>query len=175
MWAYEVATDFTRKGRDIVIIPLSNDLASVTAIMQTALTPAFLLVAIGTLLNIFVIRLSRIVDRSRELQAQYAKTKGKEHEMLVTELRIVKKRMTTVNTSILLSVLSTIAVCCIIGMLFMMGLAGFAMANAIVATFMIALTLTATSLLYFVREVQLANRNIRVREEFLEPSGAAND
>ncbi len=56
--------------------PNIENLASVTAILQTALTPAFLLVAIGTLLNIFVIRLSRIVDRSRELQAMHAKTCG---------------------------------------------------------------------------------------------------
>lgn len=144
-----------------------DDLATVTSILQTALTPAFLLVAIGTLLNIFVIRLSRIVDRSRELQALHPKTEGKEHELVVDELRIVKKRMTTVNMSIQLSVLSTIAVCVIIGMLFLMGLAGLAMADAIVATFMIALLLTAASLLLFVREVHLANRNIRVRDEFL--------
>lgn len=144
-----------------------DDLATVTSILQTALTPAFLLVAIGTLLNIFVIRLSRIVDRSRELQALHPKTEGKEHELVVDELRIVKKRMATVNMSIQLSVLSTIAVCVIIGMLFLMGLAGLAMADAIVATFMIALLLTAASLLLFVREVHLANRNIRVRDEFL--------
>ncbi len=144
-----------------------DDLATVTSILQTALTPAFLLVAIGTLLNIFVIRLSRIVDRSRELQAMHPKTSGAEHDLVIDELRMVKKRMATVNMSILLSVLSTIAVCVIIGMLFLMGLAGLAMADAIVATFMIALLLMAASLLYFVREVHLANRNIRVRDEFL--------
>lgn len=144
-----------------------DNLATVTSILQTALTPAFLLVAIGTLLNIFVMRLSRIVDRSRELQALHSKTSGKEHELVIDELRIVKKRMATVNMSILLSVLSTIAVCIIIGMLFLMGLAGLAIADAIVATFMIALLLMAASLLYFVREVHLANRNIRVRDEFL--------
>jgi hypothetical protein len=69
--------------------------------------------------------------------------------------------------SILLSVLSTIAVCIIIGMLFLMGLANLEMADAIVATFMIALLLMAASLVYFVREVHLASRNIRVRDEFL--------
>jgi hypothetical protein len=145
-----------------------DDLATVTSIMQTALTPAFLLVAIGTLLNIFVIRLSRIVDRSRELQAQHPLVKGRELDLVVEELRIVKKRLATVSMSILLSVLSTIAVCVIIGLLFLMGLAGLAMAKAIVATFLIALVLTAASLLLFVREVHLANHNIRVRDEFFE-------
>jgi hypothetical protein len=144
-----------------------SDLASIIAIVQTALTPTILLVAIGTLLGIFVMRLSRIVDRSRELQAQHAQTSGKEHEMVVDELRLVKKRMETVSMSILLSVLSTISVCVIIGMLFLMGLAKLPMAEAIVATFVVALGLISASLLYFVREVHLANRNIRVREEFL--------
>lgn len=147
--------------------PNIENLASVTAILQTALTPAFLLVAIGTLLNIFVIRLSRIVDRSRELQAMHAKTAGKEHELVVDELRIVGQRMDVVSKSILLSVLSTIAVCAMVGMLFLMGLAGYQMAWAIVATFILALALMAAALLLFVREVQLANRNIRVRDEFL--------
>jgi hypothetical protein len=145
-----------------------ENLANVTAILQTALTPAFLLVAIGTLLNIFVIRLSRIVDRSRDLQAQHGKTDGKDHQLVVNELRIVGKRMQVVSASILFSVLSTIAVCAMIAMLFLMGLAGFKMATAIVAMFILALTLMAASLLFFVREVQLANRNIRVREEFLK-------
>ncbi len=148
--------------------PNIETLANVTAILQTALTPAFLLVAIGTLLNIFVIRLSRIVDRSRELQALHPKSSGVERERVVNELRIVGKRMNVVSISILLSVLSTIAVCAMIGMLFLMGLAGVQMAKAIVAMFILALALMAGSLLLFVREVQWANHNIRVREEFLK-------
>jgi Protein of unknown function (DUF2721) len=147
--------------------PNIETLANVTAILQTALTPAFLLVAIGTLLNIFVIRLSRIVDRSRELQALHPGLSGIERERLVNELRIVGKRMNVVSGSILLAVLSTIAVCAMIGMLFLMGLAGVPMAKAIVAMFILALALMVGSLLLFVREVQWANHNIRVREEFL--------
>ncbi|MEY3833713.1 MAG: hypothetical protein RLZZ130_1191, partial [Pseudomonadota bacterium] len=48
------------------------DLAAVISVLQTALTPAFLLVAVGSLLNVLTGRLSRIVDRSRDLQRQYA-------------------------------------------------------------------------------------------------------
>ena len=44
------------------------DLASVISVLQTALTPAFLLVAVGSLLNVLTGRLARIVDRSRDLQ-----------------------------------------------------------------------------------------------------------
>ena len=148
--------------------PVIDSLASVTLILQTALTPAFLLVAIGSLLNMFVGRLARIVDRSRDLQALHPKTSGNEHQLVVDELRILEKRMSVVSASILLGVLATIAVCIIIALLFLMGLAGLRMGSAIVATFMLALTLTAAALLCFVHEVQLAKHNIRVRDEFLE-------
>jgi hypothetical protein len=42
------------------------------------------------------------------------------------------------------------------------------MAKAIVAMFILALALMVGSLLLFVREVQWANHNIRVHEEFLK-------
>ena len=82
--------------------PVIDSLASVTLILQTALTPAFLLVAIGSLLNMFVGRLARIVDRSRDLQALHPKTSGNEHQLVVDELRILEKRMSVVSASILI-------------------------------------------------------------------------
>lgn len=148
------------------------DLQAVIAVLQTALTPAFLLVALGSLLNILTGRLSRIVDRARDLQDRYATTNGLEHERLVDELRILEKRMKVVGKSILFGVLSAVTVCIMIGLLFLMGLTSFSKAWIIVAVFMVALGLMAGSLGLFVREVRLATRAIRVPEEFLElPTG----
>ena len=94
------------------------DLASVISVLQTALTPAFSLVAVGSLLNVLTGRLARIVDRSRDLQRQYADTDGPVHERVVRELRITKKRIRVVGSSILLAVLSAISVCAEIAVLF---------------------------------------------------------
>ncbi|MEP7349662.1 MAG: DUF2721 domain-containing protein [Sphingorhabdus sp.] len=74
-----------------------QDLQAVISVLQTALTPAFLLVALGSLLNLFTGRLSRIADRSRLLQDLYADTKGDDHARLVEELRISEKRMRVVG------------------------------------------------------------------------------
>ena len=52
------------------------DLTVVVSVLQTALTPAFLLVAVGSLLNVLTGRLSRIVDRSRDLQQLHGVTEG---------------------------------------------------------------------------------------------------
>ena len=144
------------------------ELQSVVAVLQTALTPAFLLVALGSLLNILTGRLSRIVDRSRDLQERHANTQGQQHDRLVTELRVIEKRMHVVGISILLSVLSALTVCTMIGLLFMMGLSTFSMAWLVVAVFILALGLMAGSLVMFVREIQLATHAIYIPEEFLE-------
>ena len=144
------------------------DLQAVIAVLQTALTPAFLLVALGSLLNILTSRLSRIVDRSRDLQERHAATEGREHDRLVAELRVIEKRMRVVGSSILLSVLAALTVCLMIGLLFMMGLSTFSMAWLVVAFFILALGLMAGSLIQFVREVRLSTHAIYIPEEFLE-------
>jgi MFS family permease len=144
------------------------DLAAVISVLQTALTPAFLLVAVGSLLNVLTGRLSRIVDRSRDLQRQYADTKGAAHERVVRELRIIEKRMRVVGSSILFAVLSAISVCVMIVALFVLGLTNTHAAWVAVALFMLALALLSACLFQFVREVRLATYAIYVPEEYLE-------
>lgn len=144
------------------------DLGVVISVLQTALTPAFLLVAVGSLLNVLTGRLSRIVDRSRDLQRQHAETEGQAHDRVVTELRIIERRMRVVGSSILLAVLSAITVCVMIGLLFWMGLSNYSPAWVAVAIFMLALALLAASLFQFVREIRLATYAIYVPEEYLE-------
>ena len=143
------------------------DLQTVISVLQTALTPAFLLVAVGSLLNVLTGRLSRIVDRSRELQDRHGQAEGAALLRLVGELRISHARMKAVELSILFSVLSAITVIVMIGLLFLMGLAGFSLASAIAAVFMLSLVLLAGALIFFVREIQLAARAIHVPTEYL--------
>jgi len=144
------------------------ELGVVVSVLQTALTPAFLLVAVGSLLNVLTGRLSRIVDRSRDLQLQHSETKGDAHERVVSELRIIEQRMRVVGSSILFAVLSAITVCIMIALLFLMGLTNFSAAWVTVAVFMLALALLAACLLQFVREIRLATYAIYVPEEYLE-------
>lgn len=144
------------------------DLETVIAVLQTALTPAFLLVAVGSLLNVLTGRLSRIVDRSRDLEDRHAKTTDKARVRLVLELRILERRMQVVGFSILMAVLAAVVVCVMIGMLFLMGLSHFSMATLIVASFILGLALLSASLLAFVWEVRLSTHAIRIRKELLE-------
>lgn len=141
---------------------------TVISVLQTALTPAFLLVALGSLLNLFTGRLARIVDRSRALETRYPESEPDERVLIVRELHIIERRNAIVSRAILLGVLAALAVCVMIGLLFMMGLVALHLATAVIVTFMIALALMAGALILFAIEVRIATKTVHVREEFLE-------
>ena len=61
--------------------------------IQLALAPVFLVVAVGNFLNILTTRLGRIVDRSRRLQDLHVTTKGKDHDAVVAEIRVIDERI----------------------------------------------------------------------------------
>lgn len=141
---------------------------TIIALLQTALTPAFLLVALGSLLNLFTGRLARIVDRSRILQEHYSKTTGRDHDLVVNELRDLEKRIGIVNMSIGIGVISAITVCILISLLFIMGLRNVDLTVYVSSAFIIAMIFMASSLIMFLREVNYAIINLHIREEFLE-------
>ena len=63
------------------------DAGAIAQTIQLSVTPVFLLVATGSLLNVFTGRLARVIDRSRVLMERWAETEGLEHERIVAELR----------------------------------------------------------------------------------------
>ena len=136
--------------------------------IQIALAPVFLLVAMGSLLNVVTGRLARVVDRSRELMARHAETSGDEHTRLVAELRMLDRRMDIINWSIALCVACGIVVCLMVSMLFLMGSGREALETPIAASFIFAMLLLLAALIMFLTEVQLAIRTIHVPMELLE-------
>lgn len=143
--------------------------ADIVAVLQTAMAPAFLLVGLGAMLNIFTGRLARIIDRSRVMQDRFKETTGEEHALCVNELRDLQLRIKYVNSAIYLSVVSAIVVCILIGLLFAMGLTGNpALAQSVAVAFIIAVILLSLALVQFFREVRIGIRDFMIREEYLE-------
>jgi hypothetical protein len=136
--------------------------------IQIALAPVFLLVAMGSLLNVITARLARVVDRSRQLIERYSETEGDEHARLVRELRIIDRRMSIINWSMALCVACGIVVCIMVAMLFLMGSGQQALTTPIAATFIVAMLLLLAALVLFMLEVRLAIRTIHVPGSLLE-------
>jgi len=145
--------------------------ADIVTVLQTAMAPAFLLVALGGMLNIFTGRLARVIDRSRVMQNRYLETEGAEHMLCVNELRDLQMRIKYVNSAIYFSVVSAIVVCILIGLLFAMGLTSYSLLPEIVAgAFITAVLLLSVALVQFSREVRIGIRDFMIREEYLENS-----
>lgn len=142
--------------------------ADIVTVLQTALAPAFLLVGIGAMLNLFAGRLARIIDRSRDLQELFKSTEGMDHDLVVVELGDLQLRIKIVNSAIFLSVISAIIACALIGMLFIMGLTGADLSLAVAGAFIVAISLLSIALVQFLREVRIGIRDFMIREEYLE-------
>jgi len=136
--------------------------------IQLALAPVFVLVAIGNMLNLISTRLGRVVDRARILQDLHTGTSGPAHDMVVTEIRLVDRRMTLSTSAIRLLVLSCLFIGTTVALLFIEEVAKANLQNAATCTFIIALALLMWGLLLFLRETQVAAQALRIPRDYLE-------
>lgn len=147
---------------------MSLDASAIAQTIQLSVTPVFLLVATGSLLNVLTGRLSRVVDRSRVLMDRWAETEGAEHEKVVAELRWADRRMDVINNSIGTAVACGIVVCVLVALLFTQAFTGINLAVAASWAFALAMLLLLVSLILFLVEVRMALRAIHVPMELME-------
>ncbi|WP_338426198.1 DUF2721 domain-containing protein [Sphingopyxis kveilinensis] len=147
---------------------MTLDASAIAQTIQLSVTPVFLLVATGSLLNVIAGRLARVVDRSRVLMERWPDTEGAEHDRIVAELRVADRRMAVINNSILAAVAGGIVVCLLVALLFTQAFTGVNLAVAASWAFAVAMLLLLVSLILFLIEVRLAIRTIRVPMDLLE-------
>ncbi|MCR6678983.1 DUF2721 domain-containing protein, partial [Escherichia marmotae] len=85
--------------------------SAVGEIVRLALAPVFLLSGIGAFLNVLASRLSRIVDRSREVEPLLLASRGSEHDRWVGALKVLDRRMRLINWATGLAVVSAVLTC----------------------------------------------------------------
>jgi hypothetical protein len=147
---------------------------AVTTIAQTiqlSLAPVFLLTGIGALLNVLAGRLSRVVDRVRQLEKLHPASTGPEHDRHVWELRLLDRRISVINFALSLAVLSAVMICCVVAMLFVAELGKIHLGTVVALTFIVAMTVLIGALVSFLYEVRLSLRAVHVRAELLEHDG----
>lgn len=136
--------------------------------IQLALTPVFVLVAIGNIMNLLSARLGRVVDRSRELQHRYKETEGPARDVLVREIRIVDRRIELIGRAILTMVLSGLAIGLTVAILFVDEVIDTDLQQVAAMTFIIAVGLLMYALLLFLRETRAASAALRIPRDYLE-------
>jgi hypothetical protein len=140
----------------------------VAEVVRVAVAPVFLLSGIGAFLNVCAARLSRIVDRSRDIEPMLLASRGAEHDRWLSELRIVDRRMQLVNLATALSVLSAILTCLVVSLLFAATLTHTHFGTLIALLFIASMLAIGLGFAIFLLETRLAERAVRVRSELLQ-------
>lgn len=148
--------------------PLDLSVTTVAEIVRLAVAPVFLLSGIGAFLNVCASRLSRIVDRSRDIEPQLLGSQGEEHDRWIAELRVVDRRMSLVSWAIFLSVLSAVLICLLVALLFAASLTGTHSGTAIALLFIASMLAIGAGFAVFLWETLLGSRSVRVRSELLQ-------
>jgi hypothetical protein len=142
--------------------------ATVADIVRLALAPVFLLSGIGAFLNVCASRLSRIVDRSRQIEPLLLASRGPEHDRWIGDLEILDRRMSLVSWATALSVTSAVLTCLVVVLLFAANLTRTHLGNAIALLFIASMLTIGAGFSVFLLETTIAARAVRVRSDLLQ-------
>ena len=144
-----------------------SHVSAIAQVIQAAVAPVFLLAGVGAFLNVCTGRLARIVDRSRNLEPRLLASRGKEHDRLVGEIRLIDRRMRLVSRAVFFTVLSALLICAVVVLLFAAFLTGWRIGTAVALLFIVAMVAIGSAFAIFLHETNLASRAVRIRSEVL--------
>lgn len=137
-------------------------------VIQLVVAPVFLLVAIGSLLGVVTGRLGRVVDRARELESRLLQgVEKREHGAYTVELRTLDRRIRYNSWSINFLSMAALIVALLVAALFVSYLWAKAIPVAIALLFITAIVGVMLGIIFFIAEVYLATRTVRVRSDLI--------
>jgi len=147
----------------------ASDISTISHLIDLALAPAFLLVGVGSLLNVLSVRLGRIVDRARILEESWAggSAPGQDRTRLKRELLTLDRRMAAVHWAITLCTAAALFVCLLIATLFIGDMSDAGIGGSVPVLFILAMALLIMGLILFLAEIYLATRSVRVSRDLI--------
>ncbi len=142
-------------------------------LIQVALTPIFLISAIGVTLNVLTSRLARIVDRARAMEQEARGNPargdpvprpdpGSRISVLHAALRVLERRASYINAAITLITISALFIALVVVMLFVNAFLRWDLAAFIACMFILSMLALAAALLSFLIEVRIATNTLRI-------------
>ncbi|GAC1309014.1 MAG: DUF2721 domain-containing protein [Steroidobacteraceae bacterium] len=132
-------------------------------LIQVALTPIFLISAIGVTLNVLTSRLARIVDRARAMENRLTRLeRPQDSSDLHSQLGILARRSRYINAAITLITLSALFIAFVVVMLFVATFVRLELSVFIASMFILSMLTLAAALLAFLIEVRIATKTLRI-------------
>ena len=147
--------------------PDATGLDAIVRVIQSSLTPIFLLTAIASLLGVFNTRLARISDQVKTLAERASTTDGDGEARATVERRLshLRRRSHMLDAAVILGALSGACTCGTVLVLFLGLLRARATAGLLFFLFGIAILCTIGALAAFLTEVLWASRGVRADVE----------
>jgi hypothetical protein len=139
--------------------------ADIAHLIQVALTPIFLISAIGVTLNVLTSRLARIVDRARAME-DVLREPGRQQQYegrdLHAVLRVLARRSRYINAAITLITLSALFISFVVVMLFVNAFLRWDLSAFIACLFIASMLSLCAALLAFLIEVRIATNTLQI-------------
>lgn len=137
--------------------------ADIAHLIQIALTPIFLISAIGVTLNVLTSRLARIVDRARTMEDVLRRPDHvQDGRDLHGALDVLARRARHINVAITFITVSALFIALVVVMLFVNAFLRWELASFIACMFILSMLAFAAALLAFLIEVRIATANLRI-------------
>jgi CBS domain containing-hemolysin-like protein len=137
--------------------------SDVAHLIQVALTPIFLISAIGVTLNVLTSRLARIVDRARNMESELCRP---DYQAGVRDLNaalgVLARRARYINAAITLITVSALFIALVVVMLFVNAFAHWELSAFIAIMFILSMLAFAAALTAFLIEVRIATTTLRI-------------
>jgi ABC-type microcin C transport system permease subunit YejB len=134
-------------------------------VLQTAIGPVILISGLGLLLLTMTNRLSRIIDRSRELLDESEKLFGVDRARIDREIEVLWRRARFVRSAILLAASSSLGAATLIILLFLTSLLQLEVPLLVATVFILSMICLITSLVFFLLDINLTLSAFRIEFE----------
>ncbi|HEY5609999.1 MAG TPA: DUF2721 domain-containing protein [Thermoanaerobaculia bacterium] len=139
-----------------------TEVSAIAHVIQLAVAPVFLLLAIGTMLNVMTNRLARIIDRARVLETSLETAPPDLVDGLQTQLRTLARRANLIGRAITLCTTTALLVCTVVAILFLSAFVRIDVTIPIALLFILAMLAFVLALVWFLQEIFLATANLRI-------------
>ena len=138
-----------------------SDVAVAHAV-QLAVAPVFLLTGIAAILSVMTNRLGRVIDRARILEERLEGAAPESIATLRADLAVLSRRAKLNGRAITLCTMTALLVCTMIAVLFLSAFLRFDASIPVALLFIAAMLCFFLGLLWFLREIYLATKSLRI-------------
>ena len=125
--------------------------------IQLSVSPVFLLAGIGAMMNVLSGRLSRSVDRARDLKRRSRELDDDEQ----AEFRLIRQRIRLVVRAIGLLTLSILLISTVVAVIFLTVALQINLSMVVAPLFVAAMLMLTWAALCFLREITLASKQLQ--------------